>query len=165
MNKSLEFINKRLMEQRGETISKEDGEISIVPFSKFYGSESREFSLNANLKSKDESMSDMLVELKQAPEDFEDFDFYSSYTEHNDGTLFFVGLAVEKILNRLASLGSYPLNKIKTKEDLVGVKKIKIMVGDVIINQQDDEPPVAEKPWMTNKLEVFIPAYFELMKE
>ena len=165
MNKSLEFVNKRLMEQRGETISKEDGEISIVPFPKFYGSESREFSLSADLKSKDESMSDMLVELKQAPEDFEDFDFYSSYTEHNDGTLFFIGLAVEKILNRLASLGSYPLNKIKTKEDLVGVKKIKIMVGDVIIRQQDDESPVAEKPWMTNKLEVFIPAYFEFIKE
>lgn len=165
MNKSLEFVNKRLMEQRGEIISKEDGEVSIVPFPKFFGSDSADFSLTADLKSKDKSMSDMLVELKQAPEDFEDFDFYSYYTEHNDGALLFVGMAVERILRRLMSLGSYPLSKIKTKEDLVGVNKIKIMVGDVIINQQDDESSVAEKPWMTNKLEVFIPAYFELIKE
>lgn len=164
MNKSLEFVNKRLMAQGKETITEGDG-ISIVCFPKFFGSDSADFSLTADLKSKDKSISDMVVELKQAPEDFEDFDFYSSYAEHNDGTLLFVGLAVERILNHWASLGSYPISKIKTKEDLVGVKKIKIMVGDVIIRQQDDESPVAEKPWMTNKLEVFIPAYFELIKE
>lgn len=164
MNKSLEFVNKRLMEQRGETIAEGDG-VSIARFSEFFGSDSADFSFSADLKSKDENMSDMLVELKQAPEGFEDFNFYSSHTEHNDGTLLFVGMAVERILRRLMSLGSYPLSKIKTKEDLVGVKKIKIMVGDVVINQQDDESPVAEKPWMTNKLEVFIPAHFELIKE
>lgn len=164
MNKSLEFVNKRLMAQREETIA-ERNEISIVRFPKFFGSDSADFSLTADLKSKDKSVSDMLVELKQAPEDFEDFDFYGYHTEHNDGTLLFVGMAVERILNRLASLRSYPINKIKTKEDLAGVKKIKIMVGDVIISQQDDESPVAEKPWMTNKLEVFIPAHFELVKE
>ena len=128
MNKSLEFVNKRLMAQGKETITEGDG-ISIVHLPKFFGSDSADFSLTADLKSKDKS------------------------------------IAVERILNRLASLCSYPINKIKTKEDLAGVKKIKIMVGDVIIKQQDDETPVPEKPWMTNKLEVFIPAYFELIKE
>ena len=164
MNKSLEFVNKRLMAQGKETITEGDG-ISIVHLPKFFGSDSADFSLTADLKSKDKSISDMAVELKRAPEDFEDFDFYGYHIEHNDGTLLFVGMAVERILNRLASLCSYPINKIKTKEDLAGVKKIKIMVGDVIIKQQDDESPVPEKPWMTNKLEVFIPAYFELIKE
>ena len=42
---------------------------------------------------------------------------------------------------------------------------LRVMVGDIIAYQQDDESPVPEKPWMTNKLEVFIPAYFELIKE
>lgn len=164
MNKSLGFINKRMFEQRGETIAEGDG-VSIVRFSKFFGNESKDFSFSAVLKSNDENISDISVELTQAPDDFEDFDYYSYHSEHNDGTLYFVGLTVKRILNRLMSLGSFPLSKIKTKEDLVGVKKIKIMVGDIIVCQQDDESPVAEKPWMTNKLEVFIPAYFELIKE
>lgn len=45
MNKSLEFVNKRLMEQRGEIISKEDGEVSIIPFPKFFGGDSADFRL------------------------------------------------------------------------------------------------------------------------
>lgn len=70
MNKSLEFVNKRLMAQGKETIAEGDG-ISIVRFPKFFGSDSADFSLTADLKSKDKSISDMVVELKQAPEDFE----------------------------------------------------------------------------------------------
>ena len=75
------------------------------------------------------------------------------------------GMTKEGILNKFLSLRCCPSSKIDTKEDLIGVKKIKIMVGDIIAYQQDDESPVPEKPWMTNKLEVFIPAYFELIKE
>lgn len=163
MNKSLEFVNKRLSERGKEALKKEN--ISLYRLSNFYKDKAMELPFNTTLGFYDDNIPDILVELTEAPEDFSNFDCYGYHGEHNDGTLLFIPVAAEEILNKFLSLRCCPSSKIDTKEDLIGVEKIKIMVGDIIVCQQDDESPVPEKPWMTNKLEVFIPAYFELIKE
>ena len=163
MNKSLEFVNKRLLERGKEVLKSEN--VSLFRLSNFYKDKAAKPPFTTMIGFYDDNISDILVELTEAPEDFSDFDCYGYHGEHNDGTLMFIPIAAEEILNKFLSLRCCPSSKIDTKEDLIGVKKIKIMVGDIIACQQDDESPVAEKPWMTNKLEVFIPAYFELIKE
>lgn len=163
MNKSLEFVNNRLSERGKATLKKEN--VSVFRPSKIYKDKVAEFSFSTTLEFYDDSIPDILVELTETPEDFSNFDCYGYHSEHNDGTLIFIPVAAEEILNKFLSLRCCPSSKIDTEEDLIGVKKIKIMVGDIIAYQQDDESPVPEKPWMTNKLEVFIPAYFELIKE
>lgn len=163
MSKSLEFVNKRLSERGKEALKKEN--ISLYRLSNFYKDKAMELPFSTTLGFYDDNIPDILVELTEAPEDFSNFDCYGYHGEHNDGTLLFIPVAAEEILNKFLSLRCCPSSKIDTKEDLIGVEKIKIMVGDIIVCQQDDESPVLEKPWMTNKLEVFIPAYFELIKE
>lgn len=163
MNKSLEYANKRLLEF-GKTALKEE-DVSIFRLSALLKNEAVKFPFATTLEFHDESMPDISIELTEAPEGFEGFDCCGYHGEHNDGTAVFIIVAAEEILNKFLSLRCGPSSKISAKEDLVGVKKIKIMMGDVVVSQQDDKSPVAEKPWMTNKLEVFIPAYFELIKE
>lgn len=159
MNKSLEYVNKQLSELGKTTLKKED--IYIYRLSAFLKNKV-ELPFTTTVKL---NISDVLIELTEAPENFENFDCCGYHGEHNDGTAIFILRGVEEILNNFLSLRRCPSSKIQTEEDLVGVKKIKIMAGDVVVSQQKDKSPVAEKPWMTNKLEVFIPVYFELIKE
>jgi len=163
MNKSLEFVNEQLLKRGKGALKKEN--VSLFRLSNFYKDKAVELPFTTTLEFYNKDISNILVELTEAPEGFEDFDCCGCHGEHNDGTFLFIPVAAEEILNQFLSLRRCPSSKIDTEEDLIGVKKIKIMVGDIIAYQQDDESPVAEKPWMTNKLEVFIPAYFELIKE
>lgn len=163
MNKSLEYVNKQLSELGKATLKKED--ISIYRLSAFLKNKVElPFTTPVKLNISD-ILIDLTIELTEAPENFENFDCCGYHGEHNDGTAIFILRGIEEILNNFLSLRRCPSSKIQTEEDLVGVKKIKIMAGDVVVSQQEDKSPVAEKPWMTNKLEVFIPAYFELIKE
>lgn len=164
MNKSLEFINKRLAEQNEECILETDEDISIYHLADFFKSKDPDAELKPWVEMEINN-TNIIVEMTQANSDFSNFDFYGYHIEHNDGTLFFVYSAVERIVKKLLTLYSCPINKIKGVEDLIGVKKIKIKVGDIIVSQKDDKSPDTDRPWMTNKLEVFIPAYFELIKE
>lgn len=104
------------------------------------------------------------IEMTLADDNYEDFDFFSSYNGYTDGSLDVILEKTEGILQKLANLASYPETKIATIEDLDGVQKIKITVGEVVVCQTEAEPPVAEKPWISKSLRLFIPAHFELIK-
>ena len=109
MNKSLEFVNKRLSERGKATLKKEN--VSIFRPSKIYKDKVAKFSFSTTLEFYDDNISDILVELTEAPEDFSNFDCYGYYGEHNDGTLIFIPVAAEEILNKFLS------NGIKTTSD------------------------------------------------
>ena len=96
--------------------------------------------------------------------DFDNFDFFNAHSEHNDGTQLFVYQDIDKVFSEVATCRVAPLTKISSLNDLEGVQKINITLGDIIVCQKEEESPEPEKPWMTNKLEVFLPAYFELVK-
>lgn len=104
------------------------------------------------------------IEMTLADDNYEDFDFFSSYNGYTDGSLDVILEKTKGILQKLANLASYPETKIATIEDLDGVQKIKITVGEVVVCQTEAEPPIAEKPWISKSSRLFIPAHFELIK-
>lgn len=155
-NKSLKFIINRMIENKIKPISAKEECLTVLKLSQLIAPP-----INSTLEFKG---SELIVEIRQADDDFSDFDYYASHYEHNDGTMLFVNEGIKKIVFNWLTVRSYPLTKISSSDDLVGVKKIVITIGDIIVCQNTDKSPVKEKPWMTNKLEIFIPAHFELIK-
>lgn len=99
-----------------------------------------------------------------ADDNYEDFDFFSSYNGYTDGSLDVILEKIKGMLQNLANLASRPKTKIATIEDLDDVQKIKITVGEVVVCQTEAEYCITKKPWMSKYLRIFIPAHFELVK-
>ena len=104
------------------------------------------------------------VEVTVANDDFDNFDFFNAHSEHNDGTQLFTCQAIDEVFFEAMTCKVWPKTKISSIGDLNGVQKINITLGDVIVCQKEDTSPDPERLWMTNRLEVFLPAHFELVK-
>lgn len=163
MNKSLEFVKKRFEEQGKDWPYADDKDIAIF---------SPESALRQMLNNTpgvvvDHSSEDALIigyqlelinnekidmEMAIADDDYEDFDFFSSYGGSSTDCWYFPIRNIVTVLENMANLASYPRTKIATIEDLDGVRKIRIMVGDAIVCQKGED-------WR-----IFIPAYFELVR-
>lgn len=172
MNKSLEFVKKRF-EELGKNWDYEDedieihspesllrqmlkySEIVVLPFEDT-------LAIGYQLTLFNDEKIDVKVTI--ADGDFDNFDFFNAHGEHNDGTQLFTCQAIDKIFSEVATCKVAPLTKISSLNDLAGVQKLNIILGDIIVCQKEEESPDPERPWMTNKLEVFLPAYFELVK-
>ena len=157
MNNSLKFIQNRMVESGYLAPTAEEASISSL---QGFANEDGILAA-ATLKTDDKEID---IEVVRANEDFEDFDFYTTHAEHNDGTLLFVYDGITDIIQRLVGLRSVPIQKIKSAEDILSSKSIKIIVGDAVIIQKIDKSPDKNRPWMTNSLEIFIPSHFELEK-
>lgn len=172
MNKSLEFVKKRLKEM-GMNWDYKDEEVEIhSPESLF-----RRVLKNStiiDLPSEDTLaigyqltlFNDEKIDVKVtiADDDFDNFDFFNAHSEHNDGTQLFTCQAIDEVFFKAMTCKVWPKTKISSISDLDGVQKINITLGDVIVCQKEEESPDPERLWMTNRLEVFLPAHFELMK-
>lgn len=157
MNNSLKFIQNRMAENGYlATIVEESSISSLEEFSNEDGVIAAAI-LRSNNK-------EIPIELVRADEAFENFDFYTTHAEHNDGTLSFVYDGIRDIIQRLVHLESIPIHKIKSAEDILSSKSIKIIVGDAVIIQKADKSPDKNRLWMTNSLEIYIPSHFELEK-
>ena len=172
MNKSLEFVKKRLKEM-GMNWDYKDEDVDI------HSSKSLFRRVLKNSTIIDLSSEDTLaigyqltlingekvdVKVTIADDDFDDFDFCNAHSEHNDGTQLFTCQAIDEVFCEAAACKVAPLTKISSLNDLEGVQKINITLGDVIVCQKEDTSPDPERLWMTNRLEVFLPAHFELIK-
>ena len=104
------------------------------------------------------------VEVTVANDDFDNFDFFNAHSEHNDGTQLFTCQAIDEVFFEAMTCKVWPKTKISSISDLDGVQKINITLGDVIVCQKEDTSPDPERLWMTNRLEVFLPVHFELVK-
>ena len=104
------------------------------------------------------------VEVTVANDDFDNFDFFNAHSEHNDGTQLFTCQSIDEVFFKAMTCKVWPKTKISSISDLDGVQKINITLGDVIVCQKEDTSPDPERLWMTNRLEVFLPAHFELVK-
>lgn len=172
MDKSLEFVKKRFKEM-GMNWDYEDEDVEILsPESLF-----RRLLKNSTiivLPSEDAlalgyqlmliNGEKIDVKVTIADDDFDDFDFFNAHSEHNDGTQLFTCQAIDKVFSEVAACKVAPLTKISSLNDLEGVKKINITLGDIVVCQKEDTSPDPERLWMTNRLEVFLPAYFELIR-
>lgn len=172
MNKSLEFVKKRF-EELGKNWDYEDEDIEIhSPESLFR--RLLKNSIIIDLPSEytlaigyqltlfnDEKID---VKVTIADDDFDNFDFFNAHSEHNDGTQLFVYQDMDKVFSEVATCKVAPLTKISSLNDLEGVQKLNIILGDFIVCQKEEESPDPERLWMTNRLEVFLPAHFELVK-
>ena len=172
MNKSLEFVKKRLKEM-GMNWDYKDEDVDI------HSSESVFRRIMKDFEIADLSFGDALVmcyqltlsngekidvEVTVANDDFDNFDFFNAHSEHNDGTQLFTCQAIDEVFFEAMTCKVWPKTKISSISDLDGVQKINITLGDVIVCQKEDTSPDPERLWMTNRLEVFVPAYFELVK-
>ena len=172
MNKSLEFVKKRLKEM-GMNWDYEDEDVEI------HSPESLFRRVLKNSAIVDLSSEDALalgyqlmlingekidVKVTIADDDFDDFDFFNAHSEHNDGTQLFTCQAIDEVFFKAMTCKVWPKTKISSISDLDGVQKINITLGDVIVCQKEDTSPDPERLWMTNRLEVFLPAHFELIR-
>lgn len=176
MNKSLEFVKKTMAAQGMDWPYNNDENVAVLSLIGVLG---RTF----KAKTFDEEVADFFkddddvsipttlingkpidIEMTLADDDYEDFDFFSDYNGYSDGSLNVILEKIERMLQNLANLASRPKTKIATIEDLDGVQKIKITIGNVVVCQTETEPPIAEKPWIAKSLKMFIPAHFELVK-
>ena len=172
MNKSLEFVKKRLKEM-GMNWDYEDEDVDIHSSESVFRRVLKDFG-NVDLSFGDALVmcySLMLsngetidVEVTVANDDFDNFDFFNAHSEHNDGTQLFTCQAIDEVFFEAMTCKVWPKTKISSISDLDGVQKINITLGDVIVCQKEDTSPDPERLWMTNRLEVFLPAYFELVK-
>ena len=172
MNKSLEFVKKRF-EELGKNWDYEDEDIEI------HSSESVFKRILKDFETVGLSFGDTLVmcyslmlsngetidvEVTVANDDFDNFDFFNAHSEHNDGTQLFTCQAIDEVFFEAMTCKVWPKTKISSLSDLDGVQKINITLGDVIVCQKEDTSPDPERLWMTNRLEVFLPAHFELIR-
>lgn len=176
MNKSLEFVKKTMAAQGTDWPYDNDENVAVLSLIGVLG---RTF----KAKTFDEEVADFFkddddvsipttlingkpidIEMTLADDNYEDFDFFSDYNGYSDGSLDVILEKIERMLHNLANLASRPKTKIATIEDLDGVQKIKITIGNVVVCQTETEPPIAEKPWIAKSLKMFIPAHFELVK-
>ena len=176
MNKSLEFVKKSIATQGKDWPYDNDKGVNVLSLKGVLGSifkvKTFDEGVNDFFKDNDDVSFPLTlindktidIEMTLADDNYEDFDFFSSYNGYTDGSLDVILEKTEGILQKLANLASYPETKIATIEDLDGVQKIKITVGEVVVCQTEAEPPIAEKPWISKSLRLFIPAHFELVK-
>ena len=172
MNKSLEFVKKRLKEM-GMNWDYKDEDVDI------HSSESVFRRILKDFVTVGLSFGDALVmcyqlmlsngekidvEVTVANDDFDNFDFFNAHSEHNDGTQLFTCQAIDEVFFEAMTCKVWPKTKISSISDLSGVQKINITLGDVVVCQKEDTSPDPERLWMTNRLEVFLPAYFELIR-
>ena len=172
MNKSLDFVKKRF-EELGKNGDYEDQDIEIhSPESLFRRMLKNstiidlpsEYTLAIGYQLTLFNDEKIDVKVTIADDDFDNFDFFNAHSEHNDGTQLFVYQDMDKVFSEVATCKVAPLTKISSLNDLEGVQKLNIILGDFIVCQKEEESPDPERLWMTNKLEVFLPAYFELVK-
>ncbi len=172
MNKSLEFVKKRLKEMgmnwdyKDEDVDIHSSESVFRRILKDFGTGGLSFGdafvmCYQLMLSNGEKID---VEVTVANDDFDNFDFFNAHSEHNDGTQLFTCQAIDEVFFEAMTCKVWPKTKISSISDLDGVQKINITLGDVIVCQKEDTSPDPERLWMTNKLEVFLPAYFELVK-
>ena len=172
MNKSLEFVKKRLKEM-GMNWDYKDEDVDI------HSSESVFRRILKDFVTVGLSFGDTLVmcyqlmlsngekidvEVTVANDDFDNFDFFNAHSEHNDGTQLFTCQAIDEVFFEAMTCKVWPKTKISSISDLSGVQKINITLGDVVVCQKEDTSPDPERLWMTNRLEVFLPAHFELIR-
>lgn len=172
MNKSLEFVKKRLKEM-GMNWDYEDEDVDIHSSESVFRRILKDFEA-VSLSSEDAFVmcyqltlsngEKIDVEVTVANDDFDNFDFFNAHSEHNDGTQLFTCQAIDEVFFEAMTCKVWPKTKISSISDLDGVQKINITLGDVIVCQKEDTSPDPERLWMTNRLEVFLPAHFELVK-
>ena len=180
MNKSLEFVKKRF-EELGKNWDYEDENVEIHSPESFFRrvrlfqhsfklenptivglSSENTLAMGYQLTLFNDEKIDVKVAI--ADDDFDNFDFFNAHSEHNDGTQLFVYQDMDKVFSEVATCKVAPLTKISSISDLEGVQKLNIILGDIIVCQKEDTSPDPERLWMTNRLEVFLPAHFELIK-
>ena len=172
MNKSLEFVKKRF-EELGKNWDYEDEDIEIhSPESLFRRMLKNstiidlpsEYTLAIGYQLTLFNDEKIDVKVTIADDDFDNFDFFNAHSEHNDGTQLFVYQDMDKVFSEVATCKVAPLTKISSLNDLEGVQNLNIILGDFIVCQKEEESPDPERLWMTNRLEVFLPAHFELIR-
>lgn len=163
MNKSLEYIQKRIREDKNLSIEEYEGDrIQIIPALQMltsvkdylgkpliYNYDKKEpFSIKATFNLADENT---------------EFMYYTSNFSQHDGTLAFVTFGCIEMINKVFSLGSvYKDYQNMVAEDFTN-KKIIFYIGDFIVNLQIDANRAPEdKPWMMERQEILLPLRMEI---
>lgn len=161
MNKSLEYIKRRIKEGNCENMSPEEFvDMKALPMSSFWkmATEGKTIIL-ATTKNENEVVADLIYNPDA------DFNYFATESCVCDGSLLFMIDLIDRLLNRVQSLNTYyiPAFEDIPEEELCNYK-LHYETGDIVTNSYIIEPPYKDKPWMRNSFTVMLPIKFTIEK-
>lgn len=161
INKSLEYIRKRIEEGNCRNMSVEEfKDMHIIPFKSCF-SEDGAYMVLASKKD-----GDILADLSYSPN--AKFNYFITESCICDGTLAFMYELIDGILQKIKRLQTCytpAFNEIKQEEFNNGNYVIHYEVGDFVINAHIVEPPYKDKLWMCDRFTVMLPVKFTIEKK
>lgn len=160
MNKSLEYVKKRIEDDTCNNMTTEEfSDMGVTPLKFFFENRSEGTITLASIKDTNE----VIADLRYDPE--ADFNYFITETCVCDGTLMFMKELMSKILVKIQNLGTcYQPAIDHIKPDVIDNYKVHYVVGDFITNSYIVESPDKDKPWMCDKFTVMLPVKFSLEK-
>ena len=158
MNKSLEYIKKRIVEGSCNNITIEEFSNMSWLSSKFAIKSDTETDIIATTQD-----GDIIADLKYNPD--AEFNYFTTETCVCDGTLAFVKELIDKIMYKIRTLNTYYAPMFENiPEDKLDEYKMSYEIGDFVINSYIIEPPDKTKLWLCDKFTVMLPIKFTIEK-
>ena len=160
MNKSLEYIKKRIEEGNCDRMSMEEfSDMGVFPFKQFFREDVGDTMILALTK----DQQDVFADLTYNPN--ADFNYFTLKSCVCDGTLVFMTELMEEILKKIGRLETCyaPIIRDIPQEEIQNYK-LHYEVGDFITNTYIVAPPDKDKPWMCDKFTVMLPIKFTVEK-
>ena len=162
INKSLEYIKKRLEEGNCRNMPLEEFEdMYVIPFKSYFLEGRGEYQIIAITKEND----GILADLTYAPD--AEFNYFITESCVCDGTLAFMHDLMTNILKKIGQLKTCyapALEGISQEEFNSGNYMIHYEVGDFVANSYIIEPPDKDKLWMCDRFTVMLPVKFTIGK-
>ncbi len=163
--KSLEFVKKRMDEGHVQKISLDEANESnfldeLKIFNKDVYSFFKETKIELIFKQNENERKHTVTYNPGV-----DFDYVATEYCVCDGTMIFIQMAINKILNRLFTGQTYN-NETDYDDNNYWGYNVKYTVGDFVINHEYSEKDFAteEQPWLQSRYTVFLPIQFSFEK-
>ena len=155
--KSLDYIKERTKdEDYVEYI-----EVSSIDFLKEFIEHDFEI-IDGKLFTLGDEERDVLAEIYYSQDD--DYNYYSSDGNINDGTLMFYWQSVGAVFNKLLHIQTVNRTIVEKYEPIDFDKYyFKYTIGDIILGRYNAEPP-EDRKWLTNGIHAMLPIKFEVVE-
>lgn len=163
VNKSLEYVRKRIEEGNCRNMSVEEfKDMYTIPFKSYFLEGRGDYMILAIRKDSD----DILADLTYSPD--AEFNYFVTESCVCDGTLMFMNELMTNILKKIGQLQTCyapALEGISQEEINNGNYMIHYEVGDFVANSCIVEPPYKDKLWMCDRFTVMLPVKFTIEKQ
>lgn len=162
MNKSLEYIKKRLTSPGTKLEDRDISKAMVFPLTKFLQLKENEPIDAHYMFSNSDEQGKGMVHLIYNPN--ADFEYFTSVVSTHDGTLLFVEESIKRCIDNVLHLQTYNVKKGFPK--MLNGAEFMFTMGDVVvINECDSKFAPKEKPWMQERTTVMIPLIYDFKEK